>query len=163
MFHLHQNTDLKNDYRIRKLFLLKWGIQNNMLQLPKNAVCLGPSTLPYDKSTVPERPDLTVSQRLGFRGHSEVGFSCERRQACGSHPRVCETLPGQVFPCLLTESPVSSRRGHTPPPLRPSPALAAELCTCCLGLEHWAQIHTQLARTGHWGRSLNGQSTLPPS
>lgn len=115
MFHLHQNTDLKNDYRIRKLFLLKWGIQNNMLQLPKNAVCPGLSAPPYNKSTVPERPDLTVSQRLGFRGHSEVGFSCERRQACGSHPRVCETLPGQAFPRLLPESPVSSRRGHTPP------------------------------------------------
>lgn len=91
MFHLHQNTDLKNDYRTRKLFLLKWGIKTICCNCLRTQSARD-SVLRLDKSTVPERPDLTVSQRLGFRGHSEVGFSCERRQACGSHPRVCETF-----------------------------------------------------------------------
>ena len=156
MFHLHQNTDLKNDYRIWKLFLLKWGIQNNMLQLPKNAVCPGPSTPPYDKSTVPERLDLTVSQRLGFRGHSEVGFSCEGRQAWVSHPRVCESLPDQAFPCLLPESPVSSRSAHATPSLpKPSPGFRA------LHLWPWAGTLGQDPHTAGSYQSLRSQPKWP--
>lgn len=109
----------------------------------------------HDKSTVPERPD----QRLGFRGHSEVGFSCERRQACGSHPRSVKPFQVRLFPRLLPESPASSRRGHTPPPSGPGPALASVPTPRRLG---W---NTGLRSTHSWFTSPRSKpqqpSTLP--